>query len=87
MPGVLELMGCSPHCSWGVSRAGGGMLGVMMGPGVGGIHGGCEGMPGSSKAVRALGAGADSAAEGVQGAVELGWDRGCQAGPQGWPPS
>lgn len=48
------------------------MLGVMMGPGVGGIHGGCEGMPGSSKAVRALGAVADSAAEGVQGAVELG---------------
>lgn len=38
-----------------------------MGLGVGGIRGGCEGKPGSSKAGRASGA-----AEGVQGAAELG---------------
>lgn len=59
-----------------------------MGLGVGGIHGGCEGMPGSSRAGRALGIGGDSAAEGGAGSSRSGeLNRGCQAGPQWWPTS
>lgn len=63
----------------------------MVGLGVGGIHEGCEGMPGSKKAGRALGVGVGSAAEGGAGSSTaeglLGQlDRRCQAGPRCTPP-